>query len=166
MMMTDRALGSSIGSIALLSAWLGAAILVATVVAPASFAVLPSRAMAGALVGRVLPTLFWSGAAIGLASLALTWGLPGRIARGVVLLSVAAACLGAQLVVAPRIEHLRRVTSASMDSLTPSDPRRIAFGRLHGVSVGLLGVAALAAGVALILLARPLMPGRASQMVR
>ena len=42
-----------------LSAWLGAAVIVASVVTPAAFAVLPSRALAGALVGRVLPALFW-----------------------------------------------------------------------------------------------------------
>jgi len=57
----------------LLSAWLGAGVLFATVVAPAAFAVLPSRALAGALVGRVLPVIFVSGivaAVAGLCSIA------------------------------------------------------------------------------------------------
>ena len=51
--------------IALLAAWLGATIIVGAVVAPAAFAVLPTRTLAGAVVGRVLPPLFWSGAVIG-----------------------------------------------------------------------------------------------------
>ena len=51
--------------ITLLAAWLGATIIVGAVVAPAAFAVLPSRTLAGALVGRVLPPLFWSGVAVG-----------------------------------------------------------------------------------------------------
>jgi uncharacterized membrane protein len=40
-----------LGAAAVLAAWIGAALLVATVVAPAAFAVLPSRALAGAVVG-------------------------------------------------------------------------------------------------------------------
>jgi len=58
----------------LLSAWLGAAVLVTTVVAPAAFAVLPSRTLAGALVGRVLPVLFIAGLVVALASLSLDSG--------------------------------------------------------------------------------------------
>ena len=45
----------------LLSALLGAGILFASVVAPAAFAALPSRSLAGALVGRVLPVVFVAG---------------------------------------------------------------------------------------------------------
>ena len=52
-----------------LSAWLGAGLLFAAVVAPAAFRVLPSRALAGALAGAVLPVLFWTGAAVGV------WGV-------------------------------------------------------------------------------------------
>jgi len=44
-----------------LAAWLGAAALFAASVAPAAFAVLPSRSLAGDVVGRVLPVVFWSG---------------------------------------------------------------------------------------------------------
>src|SRR5215213_9270463 len=64
-MSAERMVGSGLLSVVLLSLWLGAAIVVAAVVAPAAFAVLPTRTLAGALVGRVLPSIFWSGAVVG-----------------------------------------------------------------------------------------------------
>ena len=48
----------------LLAAWLGAGVLFAAVVAPAAFAVLPSRNLAGALVGRVLPVVLIAGVVV------------------------------------------------------------------------------------------------------
>jgi hypothetical protein len=150
----DRSFVPTLGAFALLSAWIGGAIVVAAVVAPAAFAVLPSRTLAGALVGRVLPVLFWSGALVGLASALLTWPLPGRAARSVSVVALIVACGAAQLVVAPRIERIRAVVSGPMDALAPGDERRVAFGRLHGASVGLLGIAALAALAAAVLIVR------------
>ncbi|MDE3217575.1 MAG: DUF4149 domain-containing protein, partial [Gemmatimonadota bacterium] len=58
-MLTRR--GASLSQIVGTSVWLGAAVLLAAAVAPAAFAVLPSRSLAGDLVGRVLPVIFWSG---------------------------------------------------------------------------------------------------------
>ena len=46
--MTARAAQATIGTIVLLSAWLGAALFVSAVVAPAAFDVLPTRALARA----------------------------------------------------------------------------------------------------------------------
>ena len=54
----------------LLAAWVGAAIFFSAIVAPALFAVLPTRELAGAVVGRVLPMLNWAGLIIALALLA------------------------------------------------------------------------------------------------
>ena len=67
-MIGERAVSSGAISVVALSAWLGAAVLVAAVVAPAAFAVLPTRTLAGALVGRVLPVLFYSGAVVGVVA--------------------------------------------------------------------------------------------------
>ena len=50
------------------------------VVAPAAFAVLPTRTLAGALVGRVLPVLFWCGMLVGVGVAVL--GVARRPARG------------------------------------------------------------------------------------
>jgi hypothetical protein len=141
-------------AVVLLAAWLGAATLVAAAVAPAAFAVLPTRTLAGALVGRILPALFWSGVLIGAATTALTWTLSPRAWRTAAALTLVAACAAAQLVVAPRIERVRRQIGGAVESLDPSDPRRLAFGRLHGLSVAWMGVGGLAALVALVLLVR------------
>ena len=69
----------AISSLVLLAAWLGASPLVAGVVAPCQPSPsLPTRTLAGALVGRVLPVLFWWGMALGVV-VAL---LGGRMGMG------------------------------------------------------------------------------------
>jgi hypothetical protein len=137
----------------LLSAWLGAGVLFATVVAPAAFAVLPSRSLAGALVGRVLPVLYFAGIAVAAVGIWLDRAAVGRFprVRRVALAVVAIACAVAQIVVAPRIERLRADIAGPIERLAPDDPRRVAFGRLHAVSVAWLGVAMLAAGATIVL---------------
>ncbi|MFP5355376.1 MAG: DUF4149 domain-containing protein [Gemmatimonadota bacterium] len=120
--------------------WLGAALLFTVVVAPAAFAVLPSRALAGLLVGRVLPVLFWSGAAVG-ALLTVRSAGWRRWAAVVLLLS----SLGAQVGVAPRVHRLRAALGPDIEAVAPTDERRVTFGRLHAVSVALLGVGMLGA---------------------
>ena len=145
----------ALASVVALSAWLGAAALTALVVAPAAFSVLPSRTLAGALVGRVLPVLFWSGLALGLAVAMGEWSAPRSLARLGAALVMAAACAIAQLVVAPRIQRIREhIGDGAVDTLAPDDPLRQAFGRLHGMSVAWMGLAAIAAIVAIVLLTR------------
>jgi hypothetical protein len=146
----------ALASVVVLSAWLGAAVLTALVVAPAAFSVLPSRTLAGALVGRVLPALFWSGLAIGLIVAVAGWSAPRPLARTGAALVMAAACAAAQLVVAPRIQRVREQIGGAVDALAPGDPLRQAFGRLHGMSVAWMGVAGIAAIVVVILSLRAL----------
>lgn len=141
-----------LASLVLLALWLGAAILVATVVAPAAFAVLPSRTLAGALVGRVLPVLFWSGMLVGVAVAMLGRGQAGARASLVSGALLALASAVAELGIGPRIAALRSAVGGPMDALDPADPRRQAFGRLHGLSVACLGVGALAALALLVIL--------------
>jgi hypothetical protein len=141
-------------AIVLLAAWLGAALIVAAVVAPAAFAVLPTRTLAGALVGRVLPVLFWSGLLVGLLSV---WfgahlSMAGARATGAVVLIT--ACVVAQLVIAPRIERVRSAIGGPVDALDPANPLRQSFGRLHGASVACLGIGGVAALAVLVLLVR------------
>jgi hypothetical protein len=145
--------GRLIGAAALLALWLGAALLTAAVVAPAAFAVLPTRALAGAMVGRVLPVVFVGGLAAGVAGAALAAGGGGAFARARVVLPALTAllCAAAQFGVGPRISALRAEMGPSIEALPAGDPRRAAFGRLHGVSVLLMGAAGLAAGAALVL---------------
>jgi hypothetical protein len=155
--MTGR--GVPVTETLLLALWIGAALLFAIVVAPAAFSVLPTRTLAGALVGRVLPVLFYAGVVIG--SLIVILDLIGktgswvRTAAGAVS---ALACAIAQLVVGTRIDRLRAAIGGPLDALAVDDPRRIAFGQLHAISVGWLGVALLAAIIALALAVRSLPP--------
>ena len=156
--MTPRT-GVPLTEILLLTVWMGAAVLFVAVVAPSAFLVLPSRTLAGALVGRVLPVIFYAGVVIGAAIVVLdilgrtgTWT---RTAAGAVS---ALACAVAQLVVGTRIDRLRAAIGGPLEALAPDDPRRVAFGRLHAFSVGWLGIAMLAAVVALALAVRALHP--------
>jgi hypothetical protein len=135
----------------LLGAWIGAALLMAAAVAPAAFAVLPTRALAGALVGRVLPPVFVSGIVVGLAAALLAWSDgPLARARTALPLLAAGACLVAQFVIGPRIAKLRAEMGPSIEALAQTDPRRVEFGRLHGISVAWMGAGMLAAGAALV----------------
>ena len=128
-----------------LSAWLGAGLLFAAVVAPAAFRVLPSRALAGALAGAVLPVLFWTGAAVGVWAIILLRRPPARRwALGLALL-LAGASLGSQLVVGRAIARVRASVGAGFETLPTDDARRVTFGRLHALSVLLLGTGMLSA---------------------
>lgn len=147
--MIARDLSITLASMLVLAGWLGAALLVVLSVAPAAFAVLPTRALAGALVGRVLPVLFWSGMIIGVALGVHAWSSPNRLARTVIAIALAGACATAEFVVTPRIAQTRAHAGGAIDALGASDPRRRAFGRLHGISVALLGIAGLSAMLAL-----------------
>jgi len=136
----------------LLAAWLGAALITVAVVAPGAFAVLPSRTMAGTMVGRVLPTLFIAGIVLGVLVAAIAAGRGEAGApRGamVTALLAALACAFAQFAITPKIERLRAAIGGPVDALPLDDPRRVAFGLFHGYNVAGLGVAMLGAAVCL-----------------
>jgi hypothetical protein len=138
-----------VGSALLLAGWLGAALLTVAVVAPGAFAVLPTRTVAGAMVGRVLPTVFVAGMVAGLA-VALLMGVRGTsVGAATTALLSAAACGVAHFGINPRIQRLREEIGGAVDALSSDDPRRVAFGLLHGYSVAGLGVAMLAAVLSL-----------------
>jgi hypothetical protein len=152
---------ASLVQLAVLAFWLGAAALFTTVVAQTVFAVLPTRTLAGLVVGRVLPAVFYTGALVALVVIGIEfwtdgrWTWRGRESASVVML---VSCLIAQLVVAPRIERVRAAIGGPLENLPLGDPRRIDFGRLHAVSVAWLGIAMIAAAVALVLSARSIPP--------
>ena len=132
-----------------LSGWLGAVVLFATVVAPALFAVLPSRSLAGAAVSRILPPLFVAGALLGCIAIIAARGIgQPRRARAAIAFSglLVVCCVIAQGVVAPAISRTRaRMGEVAPAALPASDARRQAFGRLHASSVLALGIGALGA---------------------
>jgi hypothetical protein len=144
----------------LLAFWLGAATIFSAVVAPALFDVLPTRTLAGLVVGRVLPVIFYTG--IALAALGLLIELRGarHVGRLVADAAMLLTCAAAQFLVSPRIERVRSAIAGPIEQLDPTDARRLAFGRLHAVSVGLLGIAMIAALVTIIGLARTMIASR------
>ncbi len=145
--------------LATLAIWLGAALFFSVAVAPALFAALPSRTLAGEVVGRLLPGIFYSGMLVALV-VAVTqfraqsaWSWRGRESAAAIMI---AACAIAQLIIAPRIERLRGEIGGPIEILPADDARRVAFGRLHGASVAWLGLAMLAAIVILVIAGRTL----------
>jgi hypothetical protein len=143
----------------LLAAWLGAALYFSVVVTRAAFAVLPSRTMAGVLVGQTLPVLFDTGILVGacLVALALRSGAGAVRATSLVGGAVIAALTAlARFVILARIARLRLSMSAAVDSLAVTDPARRAFGQLHALSVGALGLAMLTGIVVAVVLAHSL----------
>jgi hypothetical protein len=154
--MTPR-LSPSVIQLAVLALWLGAASFMSIAVAPALFAELPTRTLAGAVVGRLLPSIFYAGIVVGVLVIAVDVWVAGAWHWSTVVISsivVAASCAIAQWIVAPRIERIRASIPGAIESLPLDDARRVAFGRLHGISVGWLGLAMLAAVVALVFCAR------------
>lgn len=138
-------------SVVLLSIWGGAGLLVVTTVAPAAFRVLPTRSLAGAMVGQVLPVLFIAGLIVGTLTLVLTpRGAPQALWRRIGAAGTIAGCAVAQMVIGPKIAELRERIGPSIEALSVTDPLRVAFGRLHGFSVLSLGVGMVFALVALV----------------
>ena len=146
--------------VTLLAFWLGAATLFSAIVAPALFDVLPTRTLAGLVVGRVLPMIFYAGMLIAAIDVAIELRGPRHAGRLVTDIMMLLTCGAAQFLVAPRIERIRAAIAGPIEQLDAADPRRLEFGRLHAVSVGLLGVAMIAALIAIIVLARTLITAR------
>jgi hypothetical protein len=147
----------ALSQLVVLALWLGAAAFFSSAVAPALFAALPTRSLAGDVVGRLLPIVFYSGMAVGVLVAVVQVGAQGTWHwRGVESAAavIAGACAIAQFAIAPRIERLRAAIGGPLDALPADDARRLAFGRLHGISVAWLGLAMLAAGIAMFLSAR------------
>lgn len=151
---TDGALATVLA----LALWLGAAGFFTVVVARAVFRVLPTRTLAGAVVGSTLPAIFITGIVACAIAAAMAWrdpaGAPGRGLRLGAGLAAAALCAIAQFVVGGRIERLRASLGATLEVLPPGDPARAAFGRLHALSVAMLGLAMLLALLVLVLSSR------------
>jgi hypothetical protein len=141
--------GRTVGVALVVAAWFGASLIFSALVAPTAFAVLPSRAMAGAVLGPAFPVLFIGGLVAGLLA-AVDGALSGgywRLGAGIVM---AISSGIAQFGILPSIERVRASIVGAVDALAPDDMRRQAFGRLHGISVACLGVAMLAALVVMI----------------
>jgi hypothetical protein len=143
----------------LLAAWLGAAVYFSITVTRAAFAVLPSRTLAGAFVGQALPVLDDTGVLVGVLLIGAALRSPSgstrtaSLAGGVAIVALTAL---ARLAILPRIARLRLSMPAAIESLPIDDPARRAFGQLHAMSVGALGLAVLVGVIVAIVLAHSL----------
>jgi hypothetical protein len=138
--------------IALMSAWLGAAVLTAASVAPAAFAVVANRSLAGDLVGRVLGVIFTSGFVAGAIAMVLT-PVRARAERWAAFVA-ALMCLVTRLIVTPHLAAIRANLRGPIESLLESDPQRVEFAKLHVISVAALGIAIVSAFVFVIVTLR------------
>ncbi len=151
----------TLSALVIVALWLGAALLAVAVVAPGAFAVLPTSALAGEMVGRVLPVVFLGALIVPVLVHAIAPAMRRSALAKSVSVASALAAAAAFWVVNPRIAALRAAAVVPIDQLAPADPRRALFGVLHAGSVALLGLAMLAMAVLLVLLARAAV-GRAS----
>ena len=152
----------------LLACWFGAALFFGAVVAPAAFGVLRSfglpnaNEIAGSIVTRSLSVINIAGFLIAL--LLLVTAILRRNSSGRVSFIIECVCLGVialatgvgHWLIAARMRALRAAMELPIDQIAANDPRRIEFSSLHGYSVNVLGLAMIAALVALVLMSRSL----------
>lgn len=145
--------------LALVSLWLGAMALFTTSVARAAFAVLPTRRMAGDLVSPILKDVEYLGLAMS-AILILLLLLSREVKRTsyyvefIIYLLALIGTATARFVVAAKIHDIRATFGDKLDTLALTDPTRVLFGQLHGLSVGLTGLNMIFALVVILLLVR------------
>jgi Domain of unknown function (DUF4149) len=150
-----------------LGGWIGAIVYFAAVVTIGAFAVLPNQDLAGAIVGYTIGGLHDFGIAAAviylLAAVLLRRslnGLASPAAIGVELMLL--ATLVSQEIVIPRMNALR-AQMGSVAAAAATNPLRMQFDRLHGVSVDLEVAILLIGLVALFLTVRE---SSAKQIVR
>jgi uncharacterized membrane protein len=118
--------------------WLGGLTFFAFVLAPTAFSVLPSRHLAGTLVGRSLGALHWMGIISGIIFLVssilysrLTKGIPNIFAaRHLLICLMLVLTVISQFGIIPRMDTLR-TSIGEIDSVPPDNPARMQFDALH-----------------------------------
>jgi hypothetical protein len=152
----------------LLACWFGAALFFGAVVAPAAFGVLRSfglsnaNEIAGTIVTRSLSVVNIGGFVIALLLLATL--LLRRPSSSRLSFIIQCICLGVialatgvgHWLIAARMRALRAAMVLPIDQIAIDDSRRVAFNNLHVYSVNALGLAMIAALVAMVLMARSL----------
>ncbi|MGH9370254.1 MAG: DUF4149 domain-containing protein, partial [Vicinamibacterales bacterium] len=141
--------------------WIGGLVALGAFAAPAAFDVLgprgaDGRALAGAVFGETLRRFHlaaYACAAIIVMSLLVRGVLGPRPRRFAIRLAVTAIMAGAGawsgLVLTPRIHEAQETLGTSPSTLPEGDPRRVEFGRLHGISTS-LQLVPLLGGLALL----------------
>ncbi len=133
-----------------LTLWVGGLLVLGAIAAPSIFEVVAARdianhrVVAGAIFGEILRrfhVMSFACGAVLLSTLVLRGVMGPRpimfAARvGIAFLMLAATAYSG-LIVAPRIAQLQASAGVAPSSLPERDPRRVEFGRLHGLSTGI-----------------------------
>ena len=117
--------------------WIGGLIFFA-VTAQTAFSVLPSRHLAGSVVGAALGKLHWMGLISAIlylvCSTAYTRLQTGRMdilaPRHLLVLVMLLITIGSQWGITPRM-HALRTSVGDIESVPPTDPIRVQFNKLH-----------------------------------
>ncbi|MEO5860267.1 MAG: DUF4149 domain-containing protein [Pyrinomonadaceae bacterium] len=143
----------------LLGLWLGGSVFFIAV-AQVAFSVLPERELAGAIVGRSLTVLNFSGIALSvlilLMSLVTARGTNAALAwiDRLLILIVAIACAVGQFVIGYMISSVRsQMGGKKIDEFAVDDPLRIQFNQVHGYSEWALMAAMIAGLIAFFIIA-------------
>lgn len=137
--------------------WVGALVAAGAFVAPALFGVLQAEAgatgrmLAGAAFGEVLRRVLLAGDVAGVVML-VTMTILRLFGPKPVSYGIRALLLGAMLlanaytahILLPEAEGLRREINGLLASVAATDPRRVRFDSLHGLSTTIVTVMALA----------------------
>jgi hypothetical protein len=127
-----------------------------------SFGLPNANEIAGGIVTRSLSVINIAGFLIAmllLVTLILRRNASGRVSfiiECVCVVLIALSTAVGHWVIAARMRALRAAMVLPIDQIAADDPQRIAFNNLHGYSVNALGLAMIAALVALVLMARGL----------
>jgi hypothetical protein len=128
-----------------LALWIGSIFYFAAVVAPTAFAVLPSRDLAGMVVGHSLSSLHWIGIACGLVFLLCSFllaliegGQTPFHGRELLMVAMMAITLIAHFGIERRMNTLKS-NMGVIDVVPQQDARRVEFNHLHAWSERLEG---------------------------
>jgi uncharacterized membrane protein len=134
--------------------WIGGIAFFSFMVAPSIFKVLP-REEAGMVVSDIFPKYYWQGIICGAIALitSITLGVRERwnillIVRTIMLGVMVVGILYSVVVLQPKIQAVKAQVP-SFESLAPTDPLRLEFGRLHGRSFS-VNAAVLLLGVIVV----------------
>jgi hypothetical protein len=136
--------------------WVGGLVVAGALVAPSVFSVLQAwnqsqgRVLAGQVFGEVLLRLTWLSYAMGgimFITLTLHRLLGARPLKYGIRVGIMAMMLVMMMITGfyliPEVDAIQAQVSGPMSALPDSDPRRVAFNRLHGLSNILFSITAI-----------------------